>query len=120
MGRGRSGRPGALPSAGTCGLFRFFLSGADARDPGISPPGRAKGINARRILKMSGEQDMSCLSYAHLEKDAIHRIEECEKEMDAIILVYEKPVHPAALSSDGLGRLQKLEAEMGVRLVAYE
>jgi hypothetical protein len=47
-------------------------------------------------------------------KETIHRIEECEKEMDAIIFVYEKTVHPAALSSDAFGRLQKPVAEMGV------
>lgn len=47
-------------------------------------------------------------------KDLVHRIEESEKEMDTIIFVCEKPVHPAALSSDALGRLQKPVAGMGV------
>ena len=59
-----------------------------------------------RLAKLAGRQ---------LEE--IRRFEERWKNV--VLMVYEKPAEPAAISPEQLKKIQKLEKELDVVLVAY-
>ena len=59
------------------------------------------------------------VGYAKLSNPQVEMLQNCEKEMDSILVAYEKPVPLAALTQDQLKKIQGLEKEIGVSLVAY-
>ena len=58
--------------------------------------------------------------YARLNKDAISKVQELEKEIGKIVIAYEPESIYAPLSEDQLRRIQSLEQELGVILIAYK
>ncbi|MDN7026103.1 hypothetical protein FGU65_14645 [Methanoculleus sp. FWC-SCC1] len=62
---------------------------------------------------------MTCLTYADLPEEKVKKVAGLEKDIDVILLAYEKPPAAADLSSENLRRVKQLEEELGVRLVAY-
>ena len=59
--------------------------------------------------------------YAKITETELQKIRRLESELERVyLLAVEKPPVPAKLSKDQLARLQALEKELNVRLVAYE
>jgi hypothetical protein len=56
------------------------------------------------------------LTQAQLEE--IRKFE--ERWNNIVLLAYEKPAEPAKLSLEHIKKVQRLEKELGVRLVAYK
>jgi hypothetical protein len=59
------------------------------------------------------------VGYAKLNKTQVEKLQSCEKEMDSLLVAYEKPVPLATLTPDQLKKIQGLEKEIGVVLVAF-
>ncbi len=58
--------------------------------------------------------------FAELDERAIRRVQSLEEEMEAVVLVMEQRYPHAVLTPEQLARIQTLEAELGVVLVAYK
>lgn len=56
----------------------------------------------------------------YLDESAVSRIRDFERETGKLVLAYYTPPVPAKLSPDQVQKLQELENQMCVRLVAYE
>ncbi len=57
--------------------------------------------------------------YARLNKDAITKLQELEKETGKIIIAFEPTSPYAELSQDQLQKVQQLEKDLGIILIAY-
>ncbi len=58
--------------------------------------------------------------YAKLNKDALSKVQELEKETGTILVAFEKETPYANLTEEQVKRLQQLEKELGVVLLAYK
>ena len=57
---------------------------------------------------------------ARLNKDALSKIQELEKETGTILVAYEKDSPYARLTEEQVERIRQLEKELGVILLAYK
>lgn len=58
--------------------------------------------------------------YARLNKDAIDRVQNLEKEIGKIVIAFEPESIYAELSEDQLKKVQQVEKELGILLIAYK
>lgn len=56
----------------------------------------------------------------YVDEKGVAKIQTLEKETGTLIMAYTTPSLPADLSSEQLNKIQKLEKELCVRLVAWE
>jgi hypothetical protein len=56
----------------------------------------------------------------YVDKEGAKKIQDLERETGTLIMAYATPYVPAELSPEKLAKIQKLEKELCVRLVAYK
>lgn len=59
------------------------------------------------------------LKFADLDEDTLARVKQMEEAMDSVILVMEPHVDLATLTDEQLARIQALEKELNVWLLAF-
>ena len=70
-------------------------------------------------MTTNGGEDMC--RYAKLSEVEIQKVRDLETELGRVcLLAVEKPPELAELDKEQLAKIQKLEKELGVRLVAYK
>lgn len=57
---------------------------------------------------------------AKLNKEKLAKIEKLEKELDVVLVAFQKPTSFADLSPEELNKIQKLEKELGLTLLAMK
>jgi hypothetical protein len=62
---------------------------------------------------------MVVLGFAHIDDSALKDLQKMEKEYGIILLAYETPPEPAALTQDQIIQVQNLEKKIDCRLIAY-
>jgi hypothetical protein len=57
---------------------------------------------------------------AKLKKDQIAKIQQLEKELDVVLVAFQKPTSFADLSPEQLKKVQNLEKDLGLTLLAMK
>ncbi len=57
---------------------------------------------------------------AKINKEQIKKIQELEKQLDVVLVAFEKPTTFADISSEQLKMIQKLEKDLGLTLLAMK